>query len=77
MTNIELDHRIYFPNGKGYTPCSALYEQLRHELYAICDPNDGESIHDLSPDDYQRWSELDNELANLRLHGHVGTSVRY
>lgn len=73
---LELNHRIEFPNGKGYTPCTKEYRLLRDELDAICDPH-WESIHDLSADDYQRWSELEDLLARMRLQGHTGKAVRF
>lgn len=74
---LEHNHKIPFPNGKGYAPCTKDYLLLKHERDAICDTVEGESLHDLSAEEYQRWSELDNEMAQLQLRGHVGKAVWY
>lgn len=68
---------IDFPNGKGYTPCTQEYRDTYDARAAICDMNDGESIHDLDYDEYQAWSALDDKLAQLQLSGHLGQSVRF
>ncbi|AGC35738.1 hypothetical protein ACP46_gp53 [Rhizobium phage RHEph06] len=77
MSILEHNHRVHFPNGMGYTPCTKEYRLALDEREAICDPNEGESIHDLSSEDYQRWSELDNALGLMQLDGHLGKAVRY
>ena len=72
----EFTRNLPFPNGKGYTPCTKVYYDVYHDKMAICNPNAGESIDALSPEKYQRWSELDNDLMGMSLDGHLGTSVR-
>jgi len=57
--------------------------QNAHEGYlaereAIYDPNyDEGSLEDRSPEDYERWHALDNELAQMLAAGHVGIGVRW
>lgn len=67
---------IEFPNGKGYTPVTQEYLDTYEARCDICD-SDVDSIHNLSPEDYQAWSVLDNKLNELLLKGHVGTAVRF
>lgn len=69
--------RLEFPNGMGYTPCTEEYKDAFDARKDICDANEGESIHDLSPALYQEWCTLDNKLMGLQLDGHLGKSVRY
>lgn len=72
----KLDHHIEFPNGKGYTPCTKEYYDLYTEKMAIYDPANG-NYDDLSPEDAQRWSEMDNKIMGMTVDGHVGKSVTY
>lgn len=65
---------IDFPNGKGYTPCSQEYRDTYDARNEICDLNDGEFLKDLSPEDYEKWSRLDDKLAQLQMNGHTGKS---
>lgn len=75
---IEHNHRLPFPNGKGYTPCTKEYLLIKNERDAIYDPNEEDRfLKDLDADEYQRWSELDEALAQLQMRGHLGTSVRF
>lgn len=67
-------HEIPFPNGKGYTPCSAEYHTKQAEysdLRSQCE------LNKFTPDDYERLGRLDDELALMQLRGHLGKSVRY
>ena len=69
---------IYWVNGEGYTPCTMGYRQLLSEKEAIYDPVYHEhGLDDLSPEEYQRYSEIENKLAVMQLDGHLGKSVRY
>ncbi len=70
------DAIIDWPNGKGYTPCTAEYWNLHDERESL-KPTDDETLDDLSPERYQRYCEIDNELGGLQLNGHLGKSVRY
>lgn len=76
---VEHSDFLDWPNGMGYTPCSAKYRSLFEERNGIYQPgnDDGLTMNDLSPEDYQRWNELDSELANLQIAGHTGKGVRY
>lgn len=71
------DHSIDWPNGRGYTPCTKAYFAKYHAKMDIYNPNNGGSIDNLSPRDYQRWCELDHEVMQMSLDGHVAPSVRY
>lgn len=73
---IEHNDQIDWPNGQGYTPCSEEYANKLFEKNLIHKVGEG-SLDDLSPADYQRYCELDNELGNMQLNGHLGKSVRY
>lgn len=68
---------IDFPNGRGYTPCTAEYIETKEKRDAIYVPGDGRTLDDLSPEEYQAYSELDNKLMQLQLSGHLGQSVRF
>lgn len=71
---------IDWPNGLGFTPCSAKYREVFYQQRAIFDPQtygDGSSLEDLSPADYNRYCHLENELLNLQAHGHVGKGERW
>lgn len=67
---------ISFPNGKGYTPCTEAYYAIYQEVKAIYDPST-EYLDDLTPEEYQRWNELTDKLAQMQLEGQLGSSVRY
>lgn len=75
----NLTAMIDWPNGEGYTPCTAEYAAKMTERDAIFDPTfDEGSTDDLSPEDYNRWHTLQHELENMLGSGkHVGKSVRY
>lgn len=76
---MEHTSAIYWPNGNGETPCSAEYaatKDARDAIY-VCGNDEGETLDDLSPEDYQRWNELDDKLNGLQLNGHLGKSIRY
>lgn len=64
-----------WPNGLGMTPCSIEYRNTFDEAARI--KPDHVNMDDLSPSDYQRWNELQNTLANLQAHGHLGKSIRF
>lgn len=70
---------IDWPNGEGYTPCTAEYAEKMAERDAIFDPTfDKGSTEDLSADDYNRWHKLQHELDQMQGSGnHLGRSVRY
>lgn len=71
------DHAIEWPNGEGFTPCTALYRETMDERDAIHDLNDPrEPLDSLSPEDLQRWNVLDDRLLGLQADGHVGQSER-
>lgn len=72
---VKHTHEIPFPNGKGHTPCSEQYfttKQVYNELRSK-----HEHLNQFNAEDYERLSRLDDKLANLRLRGHTGESVRY
>ena len=69
--------RIEFPNGRGYTPCTPEYVNTYDTRNGICNPTQGGQLGDLSAEDYQEWSRLDDLLNNLQLSGHLGKSVIY
>ena len=72
---IELTHQIDWPNGQGHTPCSAQYMAAMEERDAIGETSP--TLDGLSPENYQRWNELDSEMLQMQVNGHVGKSVRY
>jgi hypothetical protein len=74
---MEYTHRIEFPNGKGYTPCSQLYAQLVDERDGLRAMYEALPLDQWHRDDYERFSELENKLGVLQLNGHVGAAVRY
>jgi len=74
---MEHTETIDFPNGNGFTPCTKEYRDVYDARCAICDLNDGESLSDLSPEEYQEWSLLDDKLASMQISGHTGKSVRF
>lgn len=75
----SFDDIIEFPNGEGFTPCTKEYANKMAARDAIFDPTfDTGSLEDLSPEDYQRYCELDHELLTMQMSGlHLGKSVRY
>ena len=75
MTDMTFTRNLPFPNGKGYTPCTKEYFDLYHAKMALHNPADG-SLDALSPEDYQRWCEMDQQIMQMALDGHIGTSVR-
>lgn len=67
---------IYWPNGRGETPCSAAYKAALDEQERI--KPEGVNLDDLSPEAYQRWNLLDCELMTMQASGqHLGPSVAY
>lgn len=68
---------IEWPNGLGCTPCTLEYRATKDKRDNICNPNEGDSIHDLPPELYQEYSVLDNELMTMQSNGHLGKSERY
>lgn len=71
--------QLAWPNGKGHTPCSQEFADTKHardSIYAVGNVQ-GETLDGLSPEQYQRWNELDDKLNQLQLNGHLGQSVRY
>lgn len=71
---------LEWPNGDGYTPVTKEYFDLMAEKDAILDNYDvehGRTTADLTPDEYNRYFALDNQLMTMMAHGHVGKSVRY
>jgi hypothetical protein len=72
--NDEIVHNDFleFPNGRGFIPCSEPYRILLEIRDGICNINAGENIEDLSAEDYQRWSGLDDFLGSMHLNGHIG-----
>lgn len=73
--------RIEFPNGMGYTPCSQAYRDKYDALQAILSNNDIAehrlSMDSLTPENYDKYNHLQNDLANLQCDGHTGKSVRF
>ena len=67
---------LEWPNGEGFTPCTPEYRATMEERDAILDPFGSINLDDLSPEDYQRWNVLDNELMGMQLDGHLGQSER-
>jgi hypothetical protein len=77
MTTHSHTGAIDWPNGGGYTPCTKEYEAKMAERDAIYDANyDEGSLEDLSPDQYNRWHQLNDELCTMQAHGHLGKPVR-
>lgn len=72
---LKFTHEIPYPNGQGYTPCTAAYYAKKGEYAAL--RGKCEHLNQFTPDDYQRLGELDNELAQMQLNGHLGKGVRY
>jgi hypothetical protein len=68
---------IDWPNGKGYTPCTAEYAERMAERDAVYSHAPGRSLDDLSPEDYEKWHRLDMALNPMRAAGHVGRPVRF
>ncbi len=84
--NIKHDCILDWPNGEGETPCSTEYMLTLTQRDLIYDPNPWSlqaqtspigSMDDLSPEDYQKWNELDHKLSQLHSEGHIGKSVKY
>lgn len=77
-SRLRLDDALDWPNGEGFTPCTREYADKMAAREAIYDANHDEgSTEDLSPEDYQRWHELDSELCQMQMAGHIGKSERY
>lgn len=74
---IKHDCILDWPNGEGETPCSTEYLMTLTQRDLIYEPGSKGSLEDLSPEDYQKWNELDDKLNNLHLNGHIGKSVKY
>ena len=73
-----LTHQLQCPNGKGYPPCSQTYAQVKARRDAIWSFDDGGTLEDLSPADYEAWNRADMELLGLQASGeHLGKSVRF
>lgn len=69
-----LTETIEWPNGKGFTPCSAAYRAALDEQARI--KPEGVSMDSLSAEDYQRWNELDHQLMTMQASGeHLGQSI--
>lgn len=63
---------LEWPNGLGFTPCTTEYRKLFDEQMAIWDPNTSDlNLDDLSPADYNRWCQLEDQRAGLQLRGHL------
>lgn len=73
------DDVLDWPNGLGYTPVTREYADLTRAKNAIYDPNNQRygTLDDLSPEDYQRYNVIDNQLLTLQANGHCGKSERY
>lgn len=72
------DDVIEWPNGEGFTPCTREYADKMMARDAIFDANiDEGSTEDLCPEDYERWHQLDSELCQMQMAGHLGKSERY
>jgi hypothetical protein len=78
---MDLDDTIFWPNGKGFTPCTKAYADKKAERDAIKNKPDYDDIRgadgwvsmdDLTPDDYEAWNRLDNELGSMQIAGHLG-----
>lgn len=70
------DHELEWPNGEGLTTCTKEYYDLHHEAKAIHDPSEG-NMNDLSSEDYERYNEIADKIANLMVQGHIGRSYRF
>lgn len=69
---------LYWPNGLGETPCSRAYEAKSDEMCVIYNPSyDDGTLDDLSPEDYNRYCTLENDLGVMQMNGHLGKSHRY
>ena len=78
MATLVYNDRIFWPNGEGETPCTKEYADAMAAKDAIFDPNyDEGTSENLSPEDYQRYCELDNALMTMQANGHLGKSIRY
>lgn len=76
---IEHTETIEWVNGAGYTPCTKQYRDLLDEKETIVAKyvDDDLTLDEYEPADYQRFCEIDNELGNLQLSGHLGKSERF
>ena len=77
MSDIPHPDRIEWPNNRGYTPCSAEYFNKMEQRDKIYIPDHGRTLDELTPEEYQEWSVLDDELNTMQLFGHLGHHVRY
>ncbi|MFA7243197.1 MAG: hypothetical protein WC091_24075 [Sulfuricellaceae bacterium] len=69
---------IDWPNGDGYTPCTPEYAALMDERDAIFDAYfDEGTTEDLSPENYERWYQLDSQLRQMQMAGALGVGIRY
>jgi hypothetical protein len=75
MPKIDHSSSIDWPNGMGYTPCSAEYAAAYDAAEAI-KPNHI-NMDDLSQEDYQAWNVLQDKLATMQRDGHLGKSVKF
>lgn len=64
-----------FPNGLGYTPCTAEYRRIALEVRDL--NAKAHSDAGLTDEEYNRVNELENKLGVLSLEGHMGRPVRY
>lgn len=58
------DDAIYWPNGRGYTECTAAYRKAVEE----------QKRHDI---DDARYHELDGEIAQMQQDGHMGHRITF
>ena len=76
--NGQIDHVEFldWPNGLGFTPCSEQYRKLADMRDVVCDVQAGGNINDLTSEDYELYSRIDDALAGLQLAGHIGQGER-
>lgn len=73
---IQHTTQLDWPNGKGYTPCTAEYKEKHDRVFELntkahTDP-DG-----LTDEEYNEVRSLENDMGSMQLNGHLGKSVRY
>ncbi len=71
---------IYWENGQGETPCSVEYKAKYDERESLIDKvREGDTFNpsDFSPEDYNTYHQIENDLGVLQINGHLGKGERY
>lgn len=73
---IEHDHEIEWPNGMGVTTCSKAYADAHFARDMLSDGG-RINLNDMSPENYERYCRLDQDMLTMQASGHIGKSFRF